>query len=114
MDEDKELQEIRRRKLEALQQDQANEATQQVAQAQADAQYEAQRQAVLRQILAPDARERLARLRTVRPEFAEAVENQLIMLAQQGKLQAVIDDASLVQILERLTPEKREIKITRR
>lgn len=114
MDDDKELQEIRRRKLEALQQDQADEGAQQAAQAQADAQYEAQRQAVLRQILAPDARERLARLRTARADFAEAVENQLIMLAQQGKLHAVIDDASLVQILERLTPEKREIKITRR
>jgi programmed cell death protein 5 len=114
MDEDKELQEIRRRKLEALQQEQADEATQQAAQAQADEQYEAQRQAVLRQILTPDARERMARLRTARPDFAEAVENQLIMLAQQGKLQAMIDDASLVQILERLIPEKREIKITRR
>jgi len=114
MDEDKELEEIRRRKLQALQQDQENEAAQQAAQAQANAQYEAQRQAALRQILTADARERMARLRIARPDFAFAVENQLIALAQQGRLQAVVDDASLVQILERLTPEKREIKITRR
>ncbi len=110
MDEDKELQEIRRRKLEALQQ----EGAQEEAQAQVDQQAEANRQAMLRQILAPEARERMARLRTARPDFAEAVENQLIMLAQSGQLRNVISDASLVQILEKLTPEKREITIKRK
>jgi programmed cell death protein 5 len=110
MDDDKELQEIRRRKLEALQQDQV----QQEAQTQENEQYEQQRQAVLRQILTPEARARLARLKIARAEFAEAVENQLIMLAQSGKLNAVIDDASLVQILEKLTPQKREITIKRK
>lgn len=109
-DDDKELEEIRRRKMEALQQQQQQEEVQ----AEQDAQYEQQRQAVLRKILSPEARERMARLRIARPDFAEAVENQLIMLAQQGQLRAVIDDASLVQILERLSPDKREIKITRR
>jgi programmed cell death protein 5 len=110
MDDDKELQEIRRRKLEALQQDQAQDEVQ----SQVDEQHDQQRQALLRQILSPEARERMARLRIARAEFAEAVENQLIMLAQSGKLQAQIDDASLVQILERLTPEKRETTIKRR
>lgn len=110
MDDDKELQEIRRRKLEALQQDQAQDEVQ----SQVDEQHDQQRQAILRQILSPEARERMARLRIARAEFAEAVENQLIMLAQSGKLQAQIDDASLVQILERLTPEKRETTIKRR
>ena len=110
MDDDKELQEIRRRKLEAMQQDQGQEEIQ----AQVDQQAEQQRQAILRQILSPEARERMARLKIARAEFAEAVENQLIMLAQSGKLRNVIDDASLVQILERLTPEKREITIKRR
>ncbi|MFO7618065.1 MAG: DNA-binding protein [Thermoplasmata archaeon] len=110
MDDDKELQEIRRRKLEAMQQDQAQEEVQ----GQVDQQAEQQRQAILRQILSPEARERMARLKIARAEFAEAVENQLIMLAQSGQLRNVIDDANLVQILERLTPEKREITIKRR
>jgi programmed cell death protein 5 len=110
MDDDKELQEIRRRKLEAMQQDQAQDEVQ----SQVNEQQDQQRQAILRQILSPEARERMARLKIARAEFAEAVENQLIMLAQSGKLQAQIDDASLLQILERLTPEKREITIKRR
>ena len=110
MDEEKELQEIRRRKLESLQQESAQEE----AQAQMDQQAEQNRQAALRQILAPEARERMARLRTARPDFAEAVENQLIMLAQSGQLHTVISDANLLQILERLTPEKREITIKRK
>ena len=110
MDDDKELQEIRRRKLESMQQEQ----TQDEVQAQVDEQHDQQRQSILRQILSPEARERMARLKIARAEFAEAVENQLIMLAQSGKLQAQIDDASLVQILERLTPEKREITIKRK
>jgi len=110
MDDDKELQEIRRRKLEAMQQEQAQDEVQ----SQVDEQHDQQRQAILRQILSPEARERLARLKIARAEFGEAVENQLIMLAQSGKLQAQIDDASLVQILERLTPEKRETTIKRK
>lgn len=83
------------------------------AQAAQKEQYDRQRQAALRKILAPEARERMARLRIARPDFAEAVENQLIMLATSGQLHTVIDDAGLVQILERLTPEKREISIKR-
>ncbi len=110
MDEDNELQEIRRRKLESLQQ----EGAQDEAQAQMDQQAEQNRQAILRQILAPEARERRARLKIARPDFAAAVENQLIMLAQSGQLRNVISDANLVQILEKLTPERRDITITRK
>ena len=110
MSDDQELESIRRRKLEEFQQAQESEDVQEAQREQ----YEQQRQAALRKILTPDARERMANLRIARPDFAEAVENQLIMLAQSGQLHTVIDDASLVQILERLTPQKREIKITRK
>jgi programmed cell death protein 5 len=109
MEDDQELQEIRRRKLEALQQ----EAVQEEAQKEVQEQYDQQRQAVLRRILTIEARERLARLRIARPEFAESVENQLITLAQQGQLGGAIDDNTLIQILEKLNPRKREITIKR-
>jgi programmed cell death protein 5 len=109
MEDDKELEQIKRRKLAELQQ----QAAVQEQQEEANEEYEAQRQAVLRQILTTPARERLARLRIARPDFAGAVENQLIMLAQSGRLGGMIDDAALLQILEKLTPEKREITIKR-
>ena len=110
MSDDQELEEIRRRKMEEIQQTQVSEE----AQAAQKEQYDQQRHAALRKILSPEARERMARLRIARPDFAQAVEDQLIMLATSGQLHTVIDDASLVQILEKLTPKKRDITIKRR
>lgn len=107
---DDELDAIRRRKLAELQaqQDQA------VAQQQYREQVQAQRQAILRQILTPEARERLGRIELAYPELKESVEQQLVALAQSGRVQRMIDDETLRQILERVIPKKREIKIERR
>ncbi len=109
MDDD-ELDAIRRRKLVEYQQAQE----QAVAQAQAREQVMAQRQQILRQILTQEARERLARIELAYPELTESIESQLIALAQSGRVQKVIDDETLRQILTRLIPKKREIKIERR
>ncbi|OGS62724.1 MAG: hypothetical protein A3K59_01180 [Euryarchaeota archaeon RBG_19FT_COMBO_69_17] len=107
---DDELEAIRRRKLADLQtqQDQA------IAQQQYREQVQAQRQAILRQILTPEARERLGRIELAYPELKESVEQQLVALAQSGRVQRMIDDETLRQILERVIPKKREIKIERR
>ena len=111
MGNDEELEELRRRKLQELtvQQEQVSEAKErQVA-------LESQRQAILRGILTPDARERLGRLKTAYPQIAASVESQLIMLAQSGRLgNQRIDDDTLRQILEKVVPQKREIRIERR
>src|SRR2546421_3187603 len=109
MDED-ELDTIRRKKLAELQQYQ----TQAVAEQQYRDQVQAQRQLILRQILTPEARERLGRIELAYPELTESIESQLIALAQSGRVQRVIDDETLRQILTRLIPKKREIKIERR
>ncbi len=77
-------------------------------------QVQAQRQQVLRQILSPEARERLGRIELAYPELTESIESQLIALAQSGRVQRVIDDETLRQILTRLIPKKREIRIERR
>jgi programmed cell death protein 5 len=108
--EDMELEEIRRRKLLELQRQQEY---QQQASHQAEA-VEAQRQNILRGILTPEARERLGRLKMAYPEIAGQVEDRLIMLAQSGRLNAVIDDVTLKDILARLVPQKRDIKIQRK
>ncbi len=107
---DEELEAIRRRRLVELQQAQ----DQAVAQQQIREQQAAQRQQILRQILTPEARERLGRIELAYPELADNLESQLIALAQSGRVQHAIDDATLKQILERVMPKKREIKIERR
>jgi len=110
MEGDDELEEIRRRKLAEYQQAQDNAA----AQAQARESALAQRNLILRQILTPEARERLARIELAYPDLAESIENQLVALAQSGRVQKAIDDETLRQILMRIIPKKREIKIERR
>lgn len=106
---DEELEAIRRRKLLALQQ----KLNEEQRQAQVEQQLEAQKQALLRQILSPEARQRLTNLKMVKPEFAEQLELQLIQLAQVGKLPIPLSDAQLKQILIQLQSRKRETKIRR-
>ena len=106
---DEELEEIRRRKRLAMQQ----RATDEQNQAQMEQQLEAQKQALLRQILTPKARQRLTNLNMIKPEFTQQLELQLIQLAQTGKLPIPISDAQLKQILIQLQSRKRETKIRR-
>jgi programmed cell death protein 5 len=106
---DEELDEIRRRKLLAMQQRMGDDSKQ----AQAEQQLEAQKQALLRQILSPEARQRLTNLNMVKPDFTKQLELQLIQLAQTGKLPLPLSDAQLKQILIQLQSRKRETKIRR-
>lgn len=110
MDDDAQLEEIRRRKMAELQQQAQSQEAQQAQRAEAAA----QRDAVMRVILEPEARERLARVRMARPDIAESLENQLLMLYQQGRVRGKIDDATLRQLLARVTPKSRETTIERR
>ncbi len=108
--EDPELEEIRRRKLAEIQkqQDYHEQASRQAEVV------EAQRQHILRGILTPEARERLGRLKIAYPDVASQVEDRIIMLVQSGRLNQMIDDATLKEILSRVAPSKREITIKRK
>jgi programmed cell death protein 5 len=108
--EDHELEELRRRKMAELQQGAAREEQASAMRAEVDA----QKQMVLRAILEPEARERLTRVRMARPEIAEALENQLVMLYQQGRVRSKIDDETLRQFIARVTPKSRDTTIERR
>ncbi|WP_400207308.1 DNA-binding protein [Candidatus Methanomassiliicoccus intestinalis] len=110
---DAELEELRRRKMAQLQQSQESQLQQQAMMEERAKQMEAERQAIMRQLLTPEARERLAKVRMAYPDVAAAVEEQLIRLMQMGRIQNQIDDATLKAILRQISPQRREIKIER-
>ena len=108
------LEAARQRKLAELQAQQAR--AQQDAQAAANrrAQEEAAMDRVLLQILEPEARERLMRIRLSRPDLAADVTKQLVAAAQQGRVARRMTDADLRQVLGHLAGPDRDIKITRK
>lgn len=105
-----ELAEIRRRKMAEMQQ----HAAIQQQEIDRQQQYEAQMQMALMQILEPEARERLSAIRLTRPDFARAVEQQLVLLAQNGRIRTKINDEQLKVILQQVTPAKKEFNIRRK
>jgi programmed cell death protein 5 len=110
---DEELENLKKKKLQELQ-EQAAYQEQMEQQEEQQKQAEEQKKAILRAILSNEARERLGRIKIARPEMAEAIENQLIMVAQSGKLKNKINDEELRMLLSKVLPKKRDIKIKRR
>jgi programmed cell death protein 5 len=106
---DEELETLRRRRMAEMQRSAYDEQRR----SQAQQQVERQKQSIIRQILTPEARQRLANIRMVKPEFAEELEMQLIQLAQSGRLQTQITDEQLKKTLVQLQSQKKEIKIRR-
>ena len=106
---EEELDELRKKRLLALQRQLSDEQKGQ----QAQQQLEAQKQTLLRNILTPEARQRLTNLKMVKPEFTDQLELQLIQLAQQGRLPIPLADEQLKQILIQLQTRRRETKIRR-
>jgi len=104
---DDELDAIRQRKLAEMQQQAAEEqiADQQAAEAQA------QKEAILRQILTPEARQRLTNIRMVKPQMAEQIEIQLIQLAGSGRLRSRVTDEQLKSLLQQIQGRERERKV---
>jgi len=103
---DEELERLKAKKMAEIQQRMAEEEER--------LRREAERQAAMRLILTPEARERLANLRLVRPELVERLEEQLIQLANSGRIRIPITDEVLKEILSRITStSRREIRIRR-
>jgi len=111
---DDELAELRRRKMEELQNQQMGQQAAEQQAMQREQQLEAQIQSILKQAMEPEARERLHTIKLTRPEFARAVEQQIVMLAQSNRLRQKITDEQLKNLLQQLTPSKRDFSITRK
>lgn len=111
---DDEIDDLRREKLEELQERAQQQAEQGEGQEAARQQAEAQKQAILRQYLTDGARKRLNSVRMSKPDFAEQVEQQLIALAQSGRLGDKIDESQMKQLLSELSPDSQSFNIRRR
>lgn len=109
MENEDEIEELKRRKMLELQ----ARAAEQQRQEELRRRYEVQKKLALQQILTPEARSRLANIRAAKPEFAEQIELQLIQLAQGGRISSQITDTQLKEILRRVQERRRDIKIRR-
>lgn len=70
------------------------------------------RERVLRVLLTPEARQRLTNIKMVKPDLAKTVEDYLISMGSQGKLNKALTDDELKQILSSLQQPKRDFKIS--
>lgn len=114
---DDEIDELREDRLEELQERAQQEGgAQEQAEAQQEArqQAEAQKQAILRQYLTDGARKRLNSVRMSKPDFADQVEQQMIALAQSGRLGDKIDEEQMKELLRELSPDSQSYNIRRR
>jgi len=61
----------------------------------------ARKHGVLEQALTPEALARLGRIKLVKPEKAEKIENVIVSMAMSGKLPGPINEGKLIEMLER-------------
>jgi len=106
------IEEIRKRKLMELQKRYLEQQKAQEEAIKQEMELQAQLDAIMRKILTPDARERLGRVKLVRPELARQVELVLVQLYQAGQIREPIDDAKLKKILAQIDARtRREFRI---
>jgi len=107
-----ELERIREQKMEQLK-EQAEGADEEQLEQQRQ-QVEAQKQALLRQHLTDGARKRLNTVKMSKPQVGEQVEQQVVALAQSGRIQGKIDEEKMRALLKELTPDSKRFDIKRR
>jgi len=109
---DEELERLREQKREQLK-DQMEEGEGEAREAQRQ-QAEAQKKAILRQHLTDGARKRLNTVKMSKPQVGEKVEQQIVALAQSGRIQDKIDEEKMKALLKEITPDSKSFDIRRR
>ncbi|GAB7362856.1 hypothetical protein MBLNU230_g3159t1 [Neophaeotheca triangularis] len=115
---DADLEEIRRARLQQLQEQgggsqpsgnapgNASGSEGQSEEEQKQSQQSRMRESILSQILEPAAADRLGRIRLVKASRAEDVENRLIALARSGQLRARVGEEQLKEILNAVSEQQ--------
>ncbi|MBU7013411.1 MAG: hypothetical protein HXS52_03070 [Theionarchaea archaeon] len=101
------IEDVRRKKLEELkrQQDEEQEMIQQ----------EIQKQAVLKQILDVNARERLTRIKMANPPYGDQIEAVLFQLLQAGRIKNRLTEEQFKQLIHQVFgSRKKDFHIERR
>ncbi|KAH7563063.1 double-stranded DNA-binding domain-containing protein [Bipolaris maydis] len=115
---DEDLEQIRRARLQQLQQQQGGARGSGSEQDSRKQQEADQRSSILSQILLPEAADRLGRIRLVKESRATDIENRLIMLARTGQLRSKVTEEQLKEILgavaEQQEKEEQKIVVERR
>ena len=109
---DEEIEKLREQKREQLKEQQGG-GDEEAMEAQRE-QAEAQKKAVLRQNLTDGARKRLNTVKMSKPEHGEKIEQQIVALAQSGRIQGKIDEEKMKELLKELTPDSKSFDIRRR
>ncbi|MEF8813541.1 MAG: DNA-binding protein [Halovenus sp.] len=110
---DEELERLREKKMEQLKEQQGRQEEGEAVEAQRQ-QAEAQKKAVLRQHLSDGARKRLNTVKMSKPQVGEQVEQQIVALAQSGRIQDEIDEEKMKALLQEMTPDSKSFDIKRR
>lgn len=104
------LKELKRQKLQAMQQEIAQQHQEQL---QLQQQVE-QLEAVVKAHLTSEARERYGTLKSAHPEKAVQSLVFIAELLQNGQIKGLITDEQYKALLQQLTPQQRETRITRK
>ncbi len=108
---DEELEQLREERMEQLKEQAEQDEEGREAQRQ---QAEAQKKALLRQHLTDGARKRLNTVKMSKPQVGEQVEQQIVALAQSGRIRDKIDEEKMKQLLQEITPDSKSFDIKRR
>ena len=58
---------------------------------------------ILRKIISPEGRERLARVKLVKPELVTQIEDYLLNLYMNGKIKKALSEEEIIKLLEMLS-----------
>ncbi len=106
------IEEIRKKKLMELQRRYLEQKKAEEEAIKKEMELEAQLDAIMRRVLTPEARERLGRVKLVKPELARQVELVLVQLYQAGRIMEPITDEKLKEILAQVDARtRREYRI---